>query len=111
LTQASLRRIFVDATSRLIDAMAVIKVEPIGPRTFSVRVLQGSSETRHIVEIPGNFESDYGLPVVAAETLIERSFEFLLERESPQSILARFTLDQIGRYFPVYRDEIARRLS
>ncbi|HEX3617861.1 MAG TPA: hypothetical protein VHU61_15075 [Solirubrobacteraceae bacterium] len=91
--------------------MAVILVEPIGPREFRVRVRDGGSETTHFVEIPGNFEAEHGLPVVAPETLVERSFEFLLEREPATSILGRFTLDEISRYFPVYPGEIARRLS
>lgn len=34
--------------------------------------------------------------------LVERSFAFLLEREPPSSILRRFDLPAIGRYFPEY---------
>jgi hypothetical protein len=91
--------------------MAVILVESVGPREFRVRVRDGGAKTTHFVGIPGNFEDDYGLPEVAPEVLVERSFEFLLERESANSILGRFTLDEIRRYFPVYPGEIARRLS
>jgi len=36
------------------------------------------------------------------EDLVRRSFEFLLERESPGSILGRFDLAVIQRYFPDY---------
>jgi hypothetical protein len=36
------------------------------------------------------------------EDLVKRSFEFLLEREPPESILQRFTLPDIERYFPEY---------
>jgi hypothetical protein len=43
--------------------------------------------------------------------LVRRSFEFLLERESPASILRSFDLSTIARYFPDYPMEIARRLS
>ena len=43
--------------------------------------------------------------------LVEASFEFLLERESPQSILRAFDLTEIGRYFPDYEREIRRRLA
>ena len=38
------------------------------------------------------------------------SFEFLLEREPPSSILGRFDLDIIGRYFPEYADTMRTRL-
>jgi hypothetical protein len=41
--------------------------------------------------------------------LIRRSFEFLLARESKESILASFELSTISRYFPEYEMEIRRR--
>lgn len=43
--------------------------------------------------------------------LIAESFRFLLEREPPGSILPRFDLSVIGRYFPEYGKEIAGRLA
>ncbi len=41
--------------------------------------------------------------------LVERSFRFLLERESPASILRSFELPEIGRYFPDYEATIRRK--
>ena len=41
------------------------------------------------------------------EDLVRRSFEFLLERESPSSILPQFELSVIETYFPEY-DELIR---
>jgi hypothetical protein len=38
--------------------------------------------------------------------LVTRSFAFLLEREPKSSILARFALVVIGRYFPDWEREI-----
>jgi hypothetical protein len=38
--------------------------------------------------------------------LVRRSFEFLLQRESPRSILQAFALPAIGRYFPEYEATI-----
>ena len=40
--------------------------------------------------------------------LITKSFEFLLERESNQSILKKFNLEVISQYFPEYIDEIKK---
>jgi hypothetical protein len=40
--------------------------------------------------------------------LVERSFEFLLLREPKESILRRFDLALIGRYFPEYEATIRR---
>ena len=45
------------------------------------------------------------------ERLIEASFEFLLEREPKESILSRFDLPVIARYFPEYPGEIRSRLG
>ena len=41
-------------------------------------------------------------PQSSVEDLVIRSFEFLLEREPPQSILRTFALPDIERYFPEY---------
>ncbi len=48
---------------------------------------------------------------VSPESLIEKSFEFLLEREPKESILRSFELSVIERYFPEYRKEIKTRLK
>ena len=43
--------------------------------------------------------------------LVAASFEFLLEREPPSSILSAFDITVIGRYFPDYEATIRRRLG
>jgi hypothetical protein len=43
------------------------------------------------------------------DDLVRRSFEFLLEREPPTSILRAFDLPTIGRYFPEYEAAIRKR--
>ena len=48
-------------------------------------------------------------PNESKEILIERSFEFLLDREPPSSILSSFDLTVIGRYFPEYEKTIRKR--
>jgi hypothetical protein len=47
---------------------------------------------------------------IEPEELVRRSFEFLLEREPKESILSRFDLSVINRYFPEYEREIKRSL-
>lgn len=39
------------------------------------------------------------------------SFEFLLAREPKESILGRFDVTVIDRYFPEFREEFARLLA
>ena len=45
------------------------------------------------------------------EALVRASFEFLLAREPRESILRRFDLMVIRRYFPEWEGEIRRRIS
>ena len=45
---------------------------------------------------------------ISKEELIKNSFDFLLERESKESILSRFDLRIISRYFPEYEQEIKK---
>ena len=42
------------------------------------------------------------------ERLIEAAFRFLLEREPKESILARFDVSVIARYFPEFERELPR---
>lgn len=44
------------------------------------------------------------------ERLIQASFEFLLDRESKESILRQFDLPVISRYFPEYQRKIEEYL-
>ena len=46
-------------------------------------------------------------PNSSIEDLVKRTFDFLLEREPPQSILRRFTLTDVERYFPEYPQVIS----
>jgi hypothetical protein len=46
----------------------------------------------------------------SAEDLLRESFRFLLEREPNTAILPSFELTLISHYFPVYEEEIRRRL-
>jgi hypothetical protein len=49
-------------------------------------------------------------PEATVDELVVASFAFLLEREPRESIMRRFELPVIGRFFPDYPEEIRRRL-
>jgi hypothetical protein len=68
------------------------------------------SETRHCVTVPERFLADRGLAATQEPVLVRASMLYLLEREPASSVLAAFTLEDIGRYFPDYPDEIATLL-
>jgi len=69
--------------------------------TFSVTVT-GSSTTTHSVTISDQIHSKLTSGKIPKETLLEKSFEFLLQREPNTSILANFKLEIISQYFPDY---------
>ena len=69
--------------------------------TFLVTVT-GSSTTTHTVTISDQTHSKLTGGKISKVTLLEKSFEFLLQREPNTSILAKFKLEVISQYFPDY---------
>jgi hypothetical protein len=87
-----------------------IEVEKLAEENFRVRVIDGTSASTHRVTLKANDFERLAAGKIGPEELVRRSFEFLLEREPKESILASFDLTVIARYFPEYETEIARRL-
>lgn len=56
------------------------------------------------------FDEDYYQKLtggkISGEELVKKSFEFLLSKEPPDSILPEFELSVIQHYFPDYEDVI-----
>ncbi|MGD9029492.1 MAG: hypothetical protein PVG25_06735 [Anaerolineae bacterium] len=77
---------------------------------FQVTVREGRSATRHQVSLSKTDYERLAGSKASPEELVTASFRFLLEREPKESILRSFDLTVIGRYFPEYEREIARRL-
>ena len=89
---------------------ATIEVEKQGD-DFQVSVVEGPSRSSHHVTVrPETYDRLTG-GTIPAEDLVRESFVFLLEREPKESILGRFDLEIIGRYFPEYEKEIKERLG
>jgi hypothetical protein len=71
-----------------------------------VTIADDGSESRHSVTFT---RADFQRLTSSGETpdsLVRRSFEFLLAREPKESILKSFALTDIGRYFSEYEREI-----
>jgi hypothetical protein len=64
--------------------------------------------TRHAVSVALDELARFAPGDAEPSDLVRRSFEFLLARESRESILRHFELSVIERYFPEYREEITR---
>ena len=85
--------------------MTYITVEPTDIDTYRVNVSDEQSATTHEVTAdPGDIDR-FG-EGAGAEWLIEASFRFLLDREPKESILSRFDLADIERYFPEFAEHI-----
>jgi hypothetical protein len=85
--------------------MAEISVTRKDDETFEVTV-RDSTTTTHMVTLTDDYCQKLTAGKVPAEKLIEKSFEFLLERESNTMILTSFDLPVIGNYFPEYEETI-----
>jgi len=86
-----------------------IRVENAGPGVYQVTV-EGDPTTQHTVTVTPEYWQQLTGGKAPPETLIEKSFEFLLERESNTSILRSFDLPVIQRYFPEYERTIGTLL-
>ncbi len=69
-------------------------------------VSEGGSSTTHVVAVSAADLARLAPGARWPDDLVTRSFEFLLAREPKESILARFDLAVIGRYFPGYERAI-----
>ena len=90
--------------------MAQITIAANGQDVYQVTIEEGASCTTHDVTVTAQDIERYA-PGVSAEQLVEASFRFLLEREPKESILSRFELPVIQRYFSEYPVKIREKLS
>lgn len=88
----------------------MIDVQQLDDRTFEVTV-QGRVTTTHTVTVNPEYYEKLSGNRVPPMTLVAKSFEFLLAREPNTSIMRRFDLSVINRYFPEYESEIPRMLA
>jgi hypothetical protein len=79
--------------------------------SFAVKVRGGKSETSHVVTVPTGFHERLGVADVPGEELVRASLVFLLDREPASSVLPKFSLDVVARYFPEYLTELRNYLA
>tara|TARA_B100001250_G_C19163262_1_gene513308 strand:+ start:105 stop:365 length:261 start_codon:yes stop_codon:yes gene_type:complete len=85
----------------------MIKISKINDEIFEVTVTK-DSVTTHKVKLSKKVYEDLTDSKITEIELIKKSFEFLLERESNQSILREFNLEIIENYFPEYSSVIKK---
>jgi hypothetical protein len=77
--------------------------------TCRVAVGDAGSQTEHEVTVSRDELARLAPGATEPTALVEASFAYLLEREPKESILRRFAISDIGRYFPSFADEIRAR--
>lgn len=87
----------------------MITIQKVSGEEWLVTVKSGGT-TEHQVRVTEADVARFGAGH-SAEELLRESFRFLLEREPNSSILGRFNLPVINRYFPEYEQEIQQRLQ
>ena len=79
----------------------MIEISKIDEEIFEVTVTKDST-TKHRVKLSSNIYKQFSNSKISEIELIKKSFEFLLVRESNESILKEFNLEIIETYFPEY---------
>jgi hypothetical protein len=91
--------------------MSNVVVTCTGFRRFDVEISEGDGKVRHYdVTVPEELVSDFKLSEDDIARAVQESFIFLLEREPASSIMPKFSLDVISRYFPEYKETLRRKI-
>lgn len=89
----------------------MIKVQRVGEGEFEAVVRDGNGESRHRVMMSDAKGKQLTAGKHTPERCVEAAFHFLLDREPKESILARFDISVISRYFPEFEQELPRYLA
>ncbi len=90
-----------------MTAMVTVAATPVAEGwECAVEVAEGGGRTSHTVTVRPRDIERWGRPAEAPEQLVVRAFEFLLAREPAGSILRRFEVSDISRYFPEFDREM-----
>lgn len=71
---------------------------------FEVEIEKDGKNTKHEVTLDKDFYKQKVGESVTPSELVEKSFEFLLKRESAEAILREFNLEVISDYFPEFEN-------
>jgi hypothetical protein len=94
-----------------VPSVPTVLVSRQGEGAYTVKVRGPRSETSHVVTVPAALAGRLGLADLPGEEVVRASFAFLLDREPAESILPRFSLGTISRYFPEYPAELRHYLA
>ncbi|PPD00913.1 MAG: hypothetical protein CTY36_10130 [Methylocystis sp.] len=85
-------------------------IEDGDPLVFEVKLRDQGGETQHRVTLSRKDLLRLG-GGADAQKCIDAAFRFLLDREAKESILARFDMSVIARYFPEFEQKLPHYLA
>jgi len=85
----------------------MIEVEKKNQNEFLVLLREKETQSQHLVTLDDDYHYLLTQGKITKEDLVRKSFQFLLHRETRESILHSFDLQMIKQYFPEYEDEIS----
>lgn len=91
-------------------AIDIVQAHGGDPFEFTVTV-RGKRETKHAVVLCEATLEQLAPAGTSPEQLIRAAFEFLLDRESNESVLPRFDVSVIERYFSDFPKEVGTYLA
>jgi len=86
--------------------ITIVRTRDNGTFAFEVQIKDTDGESHHEVTLARNTYERLSGERFAPETCVEAAFRFLLDRESKDSILARFDVERIAHYFPEFEREL-----
>src|SRR5205807_9308900 len=98
------------ARTRKARMIEVTRIDDGDPLQFDVVVRAGAGESRHRTTMAQATWQQLTGGKHTPERCVEAAFCFLLDREPKESILARFDVTVIARYFPEFERELPRYL-
>jgi hypothetical protein len=98
-------------TAKEIDMIQVRRAVESGSFVFEVVVREGNGETHYHVTMSEEMCERLTSGKHTPERCLEAAFQFLLDREPKESILRRFDIAAISRYFPEFEREMPHYLS
>jgi hypothetical protein len=85
----------------------MIKTQSISDIEFEVTIEENGTSTRHVVTVDDAYHQQLTGGNMPKQELVKKSFEFLLTKEPKESILPKFHLKEISRYFPDYEKKVS----
>jgi len=82
-----------------------ILINALSKDKFEIEI-KAEQKSKHFVSLSDETHLNLSSGKISKKDLIEFSFLFLLDRESNTSILSKFKLRDISKYFPEYLDKV-----